>query len=177
QEWDIMMPAAQIPHPHGLRADDFPDEGLLGRLPQVRGRVTLNESLAPTTWFRVGGPAEVMYRPTDEEDLAYFLANCPADVPVTVIGIASNLLIRDGGIPGVVIRLGPQFARITIEGGMVVAGAGAIDLNVARAAQASGLAGLEFLCGIPGAVGGGLRMNAGAYGREFKDIVIDVHMV
>lgn len=158
----------------GLREDDFPDEGLLERLPHTRGKLTPNEPLADSTWFRVGGPAEVLFKPADADDLAYFLKDCPADVPVTVIGLASNLLVRDGGVPGVVVRLGPQFAQIKIEGATITAGAGAIDLNVARAAQSSGIAGLEFLCGIPGTVGGGLRMNAGAYGREFTDVVEEV---
>lgn len=161
----------------GLRADDFPDEGLLARLPQVRGKLTPNEPLADQTWFRVGGPAEVMYKPADADDLTYFMQHCPADIPITVIGVASNLLIRDGGVPGVVIRLGPNFSHIKVEGSMLTAGAGAIDLNVARTAQSAGIAGLEFLSGIPGTVGGGLRMNAGAYGREFKDIVKEVHVL
>jgi len=159
----------------GLRADDFPDEGLLVRLPEVRGKLTPNEPLAPQTWFRVGGPAEVLYRPADEDDLSFFLAHCPQDMPITVIGLASNLLVRDGGVPGVVIRLGPQFAQIKIEGATMTAGAGAIDLNVARAAQASGISGLEFLSGIPGTIGGALRMNAGAYGRELKDVIEEAH--
>lgn len=161
----------------GLRADDFSGDGLMGRLPQVRGKLTPNEPLADQTWFRVGGPAEVLYKPADADDLTHFLQNCPADIPVTVMGVASNLLIRDGGIPGVVIRLGPNFSQIKVEGSMMTVGAGTIDLNVARTAQSSGIAGLEFLCGIPGTIGGGLRMNAGAYGREFKDIVKEAHMV
>jgi UDP-N-acetylmuramate dehydrogenase len=164
-------------HPQGLREDDFPDEGLLERLPHPRGKLILNEPLADQTWFRVGGPAEVMFKPADAGDLAWFLQNCPRDVPITVIGLASNLLVRDGGVPGVVIRLGPQFAQIKIEGASLHAGAAAVDLNVARAAQASSIAGLEFLCGIPGTVGGGVRMNAGAYGREFKDIVGEAHVI
>jgi UDP-N-acetylmuramate dehydrogenase len=171
----MLMPAKQSSNLQGLRADDFPDEGLLERLPHVRGKLTPNEPLAAQTWFRVGGPAEVLFRPVDENDLAFFLANCPKDVPITVIGLASNLLVRDGGVPGVVIRLSPPFAQIKIEGATITAGAGAVDLNVARAAQTSGIAGLEFLCGIPGTVGGGLRMNAGAYGREMKDVVEEVH--
>ena len=150
---------------------------LLSRLPAVRGKLTAQEPLAPQTWFRVGGPAEVMFRPADAEDLAQFLAACPPEIPVTVIGVASNLLVRDGGVPGVVVRLGPAFARVEVAGEVITAGAGAIDLNVARAGQGAGLAGLEFLSGIPGTVGGGLCMNAGAYGREFKDIVIDAEIV
>ena len=141
------------------------------RLPRARGKIAPNEPLAPRTWFRVGGPAEALFKPADAEDLAYFLENCPKDIPVTIIGLASNLLVRDGGVPGVVVKLGPQFSQVKIEGATITVGAGAVDLNVARAAQNAGITGLEFLCGIPGTIGGGLRMNAGAYGREFKDIV------
>lgn len=173
------MPAdlTELSKLQGLRADDFADEGLLLRLPHPRGKLVPNEPLADQTWFRVGGPAEAMFRPVDEEDLAFFLQRCPADIPITVIGLASNLLVRDGGVPGVVIKLGPHFSTIKIEGSMITAGAGAVDLNVARAAQVAGIAGMEFLCGIPGTVGGGLRMNAGAYGREFKDIVEEVKVI
>jgi UDP-N-acetylmuramate dehydrogenase len=144
---------------------------LIERLPRVRGRLTENAPLAPVTWFRVGGAAEVMFRPADLDDLMGFLAAKPADVPVTVIGVASNLLVRDGGVEGVVVRLGRGFVEVTTDGTTVTAGAGALDLNVALTAQQAGIAGLEFLCGIPGTVGGGLRMNAGAYGREFKDVL------
>ena len=147
---------------------------LIERLPPVRGRLTENAPLAPITWFRVGGPAEVMFRPADLADLAAFLAAKPRDVPVTVIGVASNLLVRDGGVRGVVVRLGRGFVEVTAAGDAVEAGAGALDLNVALACQAAGLGGLEFLCGIPGTVGGGLRMNAGAYGSEFKDVLRSV---
>lgn len=156
----------------------FSGSGLLSRLPQVRGKLIPNAPLAEQTWFRVGGPAEILYRPADEEDLAFFLTQCPSDIPVTVIGAASNLLIRDGGIPGVVIRFSPSFAFIKREGDNCLrAGAASIDLNVARAAQDAGIAGLEFLCGIPGTIGGGLRMNAGSYGREFKDIVVSANII
>jgi UDP-N-acetylmuramate dehydrogenase len=147
------------------------DTRLIEWLPRVRGRLAENAPLAPVTWFRVGGAAEVMFRPADLDDLMGFLAAKPADVPVTVIGVASNLLVRDGGVDGVVIRLGRGFVEVAIEGTRVTAGAGALDLNVALAAQQAGVAGLEFLSGIPGTVGGGLRMNAGAYGREFKDVL------
>ena len=146
---------------------------LIARLPPVRGRLSENAPLAQVTWFRVGGPAEILFRPADLDDLARFLAAKPRDVPVTVIGVASNLLVRDGGVPGVVVRLGRGFVDITTDGTIVTAGAGALDLNVALAAGLAGIAGLEFMCGIPGTVGGGLRMNAGAYGREFKDVLID----
>jgi UDP-N-acetylmuramate dehydrogenase len=144
---------------------------LIERLPHVRGRLTENAPLAQMTWFRVGGPAEVMFRPADPDDLAEFLAGKPKDVPVTVIGVASNLLIRDGGVPGVVVRLGRGFVEIAASDDEITAGAGALDLNVALAACQAGIADLEFLSGIPGTVGGGLRMNAGAYGREFKDVL------
>jgi len=153
------------------------DNYLIDRLPQVRGSLVPNGALAEQSWFRVGGPAEVLFHPTDVDDLAFFLAHCPADVPVTVLGAASNVLIRDGGIPGVVIRFSPSFASVKILSDGIHAGAAAIDLNVARTAQNIGVAGLEFLCGIPGTVGGGLRMNAGAYGREFKDIVFMADVV
>jgi UDP-N-acetylmuramate dehydrogenase len=146
---------------------------LIDRLPPVRGRLSADAPLAPVTWFRVGGTAEVMFRPADVEDLAAFLAAKPADVPVTVIGVASNLLVRDGGVKGVVVRLGRGFVEIRAQGAEVEAGAGALDLNVALTAQQAGIAGLEFLSGIPGTVGGGLRMNAGAYGREFKDVLLN----
>ena len=171
------MSADRVSKLSGLRADDFSGEGLLDRLPAVRGKLTPNEPLHDHTWFRVGGPAEVLYKPADEEDLVFFMGHCPLDVPLTVIGLASNLLVRDGGIPGVVIKLGPPFAQIKVEGSMLTVGAGAIDLNVARTAQSVGIAGLEFLCGIPGTIGGGLRMNAGAYEHEFKDIVKEVHIL
>jgi UDP-N-acetylmuramate dehydrogenase len=140
-------------------------------LPSPRGKLIPHAPLKDSTWFRVGGHAEWLFKPADEADLAAFLQDCPLEVPVTVLGVASNTLVRDGGIAGVVIRLGPEFGKIQVQDNLVTAGAAAIDLNVARAAQQAGLAGLEFLSGIPGTIGGGLRMNAGAYGREFKDIV------
>jgi len=144
---------------------------LIDRLPKVRGRLTADALLAQVTWFRVGGPAEVVFRPADIEDLSAFLAQKPADVPVTVIGVASNLLVRDGGIKGVVVRLGRGFVEIEAKDDIVTAGAGALDFNVALTAGDAGIAGLEFLSGIPGTVGGGLRMNAGAYDSEFKDVL------
>ncbi len=144
---------------------------LIDRLPKVRGRLTADAPLAHITWFRVGGPAEVLFRPADAADLSAFLAAKPADVPVTVIGVASNLLVRDGGIKGVVVRLGRGFVEVAARDHEIDAGAGALDLNVALAAREAGIAGLEFLSGIPGTVGGGLRMNAGAYGSEFRDVL------
>jgi UDP-N-acetylmuramate dehydrogenase len=150
---------------------------LIARLPAVRGRYRENADLARITWFRVGGPAEIMFRPADTEDLAAFLRACPADVPVTVIGVGSNVLVRDGGVPGVVIRLGRAFATMTAEGTEMIVGAGALDGNVARAAAEAGIAGLEFLAGIPGTIGGALRMNGGAYGREMKDVLVSAQAV
>jgi UDP-N-acetylmuramate dehydrogenase len=144
---------------------------MIATLPRVRGRLTEGAALAPTTWFRVGGPAETQFRPADIEDLAGFLAGLPPETPVTVLGATSNLLVRDGGIPGVVVRLGAGFAGIAVADGRVTAGAGALDLSVARAAAEAGLGGLEFLSGIPGTIGGALRMNAGAYGAEVKDVL------
>lgn len=145
---------------------------LIDRLPAVRGRLSADAPLAQITWFRVGGPAEVLFRPADVDDLADFLAAKPADVPVTVIGVASNLLVRDGGVPGVVVRLGRGFVDVAAAGTTVTAGAGALDSNVALTARNAGIAGLEFLSGVPGTIGGALRMNAGAYGSEMKDITI-----
>jgi UDP-N-acetylmuramate dehydrogenase len=144
------------------------------KMPQLRGRLLKSQSLAELTWFRVGGPAEILFMPEDEADLAYFLAQLPDTVPVTVIGLGSNLIVRDGGIAGVVIRLGRGFNAVTIEPGeRVRAGAAVPDLKVARAAQEAGISGLAFLRGIPGAIGGALRMNGGAYGRETKDALVE----
>ena len=148
------------------------EDSLIRRLPPVRGRLTANAPIGPMTWFRVGGPAEALFRPADLDDLAGFLAALPSDAPVTVIGVGSNLLVRDGGIPGVTIRLGRGFGDIRPDGEAVETGAGALDLNVALTSADAGIAGLEFLSGIPGTVGGGFRTNAGAYGSEFKDALI-----
>ncbi len=155
----------------------FFDNDLISRLPEVRGALEPNAPLAPQTWFRVGGPAEVLFHPADVDDLVYFLSNTPQDIPVTILGAASNVLIRDGGLPGVVIRLGPAFGQVKVEGDAIRAGGAAVKLNVARAAQGAGISGMEFFCGIPGTIGGGLRMNAGAYGSAFKDIVIAAEIV
>ena len=150
---------------------------LIDRLPPVRGRLREGADLARITWFRVGGPAEVMFRPADADDLCDFLAACPRDVALTVIGVGSNLLVRDGGVAGVVIRLGAEFATITADGADMVVGGGALDGNVAQASAAAGIAGFEFLAGIPGAIGGALRMNAGAYGREVKDVLVEAEAI
>jgi UDP-N-acetylmuramate dehydrogenase len=145
---------------------------LIDRLPAVRGRLTADAPLSGITWFRVGGPAEVMFRPADRDDLLEFLAAKPADVPVTVLGVASNVLIRDGGLPGVTLRLGRGFADIAADGSNILCGAAALDLNVATAAKIAGVAGLEFLSGVPGTIGGAVRMNAGAYGKETRDVLV-----
>jgi UDP-N-acetylmuramate dehydrogenase len=151
---------------------------LIERLPKVRGTYTPNASLKDFTWFRVGGPAEILFRPADSHDLADFLTIRPVDIPVTVVGVGSNLLVRDGGVKGVVIRLGSGFNAIKAESQhRVRAGAAALDLAVARTAAEADIAGLEFLRGIPGTVGGGLRMNAGSYGREFKDVLVEARGV
>jgi UDP-N-acetylmuramate dehydrogenase len=140
--------------------------------PPLRGRVQAGVPLAPTTWFRVGGPAEWLARPADLDDLLRLLRDLPDAVPLTVIGAASNLIVRDGGVPGVVVRLAPRgFGGIEAEADGIVAGAAALDATVAEHAAAAGLAGLEFLCGIPGTIGGAVAMNAGAYGAEVKDVL------
>jgi UDP-N-acetylmuramate dehydrogenase len=142
-------------------------------MPDLRGRLLANQPLAELTWFRVGGPAELLFMPEDEADLSYFLANLAADMAVTVVGLGSNLIVRDGGVPGAVIRLGRGFGAIAIEGTRLTAGAAVPDVKVARAAAEAGIAGLSFLRGIPGGIGGALRMNGGAYGRETKDALIE----
>jgi UDP-N-acetylmuramate dehydrogenase len=149
-----------------------PKPTLLSRLPAVRGRYIENVDLSGSTWFRVGGPADVVFRPADAADLAAFLAACPGDIPRTVLGLGSNLLIRDGGVRGVVIRLDRSFSEITVDNTAVTAGAGALDVNLARICRDAGLLGFEFMRGIPGMVGGGLRMNAGAYGRAIRDVLV-----
>ncbi len=151
---------------------------LLKRLPQVRGRLEPNAALADLTWFRAGGPAEVLFTPADETDLAEFLKSTPKDIPVHVIGVGSNLLVRDGGVPGVVIRLGKGFGDVTVEPNhRVRAGTAALDVRVARFALEKSIDALTFLRGIPGTIGGALRMNAGAYGGETKDILIEARAV
>ncbi|MCP4329396.1 MAG: UDP-N-acetylmuramate dehydrogenase [Alphaproteobacteria bacterium] len=150
---------------------------LIDRLPKARGRLIADAPLHRYAWFRVGGAAEVLFEPADRDDLAAMLRSVPPGVPITVIGAASNLLIRDGGVAGLVIRLTRGFATISVDGDTVVAGAGAMDINVARQAAAAGLGGLEFLSGVPGSVGGALRMNAGAYGREIADVLIDAEAI
>ncbi len=140
-------------------------------IPAIRGRVRAGAPLAPATWFRVGGPAEWLVRPEDADDLVALLHGLPPGAAVTVLGAASNLIIRDGGLPGVVVRLGGAFGKVEIEADGVVAGAAALDATVAEHAAAARLGGLEFLCGIPGTIGGAVAMNAGAYGTEVKDVL------
>ena len=155
-----------MPHPH-----------LIDRLPRPRGRLAADAPLGPQTWFGAGGPAEVLFRPADAEDLASFLQALPAEVPVTVLGVGSNLLVRDGGVKGVVVRLMRGFTGIAVDGHELVAGAGAPDLNVALTAREHALAGLEFLSGIPGTIGGAVAMNAGAYGGEIAEVLISAEAV
>ena len=137
----------------------------------VRGRMGFDAPLGPTTWFRVGGAAEVLLRPADADDLASFLRDLPPELPVTVIGAASNLIIRDGGIPGIVVKLARGFGEIVVEADGVIAGAASLDATIAEHAASAGLAGLEFLSGIPGSLGGAVAMNAGAYGSEIRDVL------
>jgi UDP-N-acetylmuramate dehydrogenase len=143
---------------------------LLDQLPVVRGRYIEGAPLKNSLWFRVGGPAEILFKPKDTDDLCAFLQKKPSTVPVTVLGVGSNVLVRDGGIPGVVIKLGSAFSNITHDGTTLTAGAGALDRTVALTAASLGLGGFSFLSGIPGTIGGAVKMNAGAYGSEIKDI-------
>jgi UDP-N-acetylmuramate dehydrogenase len=153
----------------------FPDitPELKAAMPELRGRMLANQSLAELTWFRVGGPAQVLFTPVDEDDLAYFLNHLPQELQVYVVGVGSNLIVRDGGLPGVVIRLAPRgFGEASASGDIVTAGAAALDKRVAETAASANLAGLEFYFGIPGTIGGALRMNAGANGDETKDVLV-----
>jgi UDP-N-acetylmuramate dehydrogenase len=154
----------------------FPDitPDLKAAMPDLRGRLLANQSLAELTWFRVGGPAQILFTPADEADLAYFLAHLPQDISVYVVGVGSNLIVRDGGLPGVVIRLSPRgFGETSAHEDIVHAGAAALDKRVAETAVAANLGGLEFFFGIPGTIGGALRMNAGANGAETRDVLIE----
>jgi UDP-N-acetylmuramate dehydrogenase len=153
-------------------------EALMAKLPKARGRLEPNVSMADLTWFRTGGPAEILFTPADEEDLADFLAHLDTDVPVTPVGVGSNLLVRDGGIKGVVVRLGRGFGQIEpLEHYRILAGAAIPDVKVARFALDKGIGGLTFLRGIPGTIGGALRMNGGAYGGETKDVLVEARGV
>jgi UDP-N-acetylmuramate dehydrogenase len=157
----------------------FPDivPELKACLPELRGRLLANQPLGEFTWFRVGGPAQAFFMPEDDNDLAYGLRNLLPDIPVTVIGAGSNMIVRDGGVPGVTIRLGRGFNEVKIEGDRLTAGSAMLDVMVAREAQKAGIAGLEFYSGIPGTIGGALRMNGGAYGGETKDVLIEARGV
>lgn len=146
-------------------------------LPAVRGSYRASADLSASTWFRVGGAAEVLFKPADAEDLAHFIANKPSDVPVTMLGVGSNVVVRDGGVDGVVIRLGRGFTSLTVDGEQLTVGAGCLDANVAEYAAQHSIEGLEFLSGIPGTIGGALAMNAGAYGVEIKDVLIKAQAV
>jgi UDP-N-acetylmuramate dehydrogenase len=151
---------------------------LAALMPDLRGRVAANAPLADLTWFRVGGPAQLLFTPADEADLAYFLARLPRAIAVTVVGLGSNLLVRAGGVPGVIVRLGRGFAGIVVEAGARIrAGAAVPDARLAQAAAAAGIAGLAFYRGVPGSVGGALRMNAGAHGRETRDVLVAARAV
>lgn len=147
-------------------------ERLPDLVPELRGSLRRDVPLAPLTWLRVGGPAAWMFQPADAEDLAALLAALPPETPVLPMGVASNLLVRDGGVDAIVVRFGGPLAKIEVEGELVLAGAGALDQRVAQAAQRAGLAGLEFLIGIPGTIGGAVRMNAGAFGGETRDRLV-----
>lgn len=158
----------------------FPDitPALKAAMPELRGRLLANQSLAEFTWFRVGGPAQVLFTPADEDDLAYFLAHLDSEIPVYVVGVGSNLIVRDGGIAGVVIRLAPRaFGEVSANGAIITAGAAALDKRVAEVAASANIGGLEFYFGIPGTIGGALRMNAGANGGETKDALIEARGV
>ncbi len=151
--------------------------GWRDRLPEVAGRIALDAALAPYTWLRVGGPADVLFLPKDEADLAQFLTALDPGVPVMTLGVGSNTLVRDGGVEGVVIRLGRPFADIATEGLTVTAGSAALDAQVAKAAGEAGIAGLEFYTGVPGTIGGAVAMNAGCYGQETKDVLTSARVM
>jgi UDP-N-acetylmuramate dehydrogenase len=165
--------ARRIEGAEGLSFPDISDD-LKSAMPELRGRLLANESLAPLTWFRVGGPSQILFTPADEDDLAYFLSKLPKEIPVYVVGVGSNLIVRDGGIEGVVIRLSPKgFGEAKAQGDTVRAGTAVLDKRVAEIAAAANIGGLEFYFGIPGTIGGALRMNAGANGGETKDVLVE----
>jgi len=160
----------------GVEVASFPDitPDLKAAMPELRGRLLANQSLAELTWFRVGGPAQVLFTPADEDDLSYFLTELPRGLAVYVVGVGSNLIVRDGGMPGVVIRLSPRgFGDAGVSGDIVSAGSAVLDKRLAETAAAANLGGLEFFFGIPGTIGGALRMNAGANGAETKDVLVE----
>ena len=145
---------------------------LIDLLPKTKGSLVENVPLSDLTWFGVGGAAEVMFRPVDENDLIFFLKNKPRNISTTVIGVGSNILIRDGGVPGVVIRLGTPFASHSFDGELIKCGASSLNINISKEAMKKGVGGLEFLSGIPGTLGGSVKMNAGAFGKEIKDVLV-----
>ncbi len=170
--WPVVGVEVTAKHP------SIDGQRLLQRLPTVRGRLEAETLLADLTWFRVGGPAEVLFSPADESDLADFLRACPLDIPVYVIGVGSNLLVRDGGVAGVVIRLGRGFSNIKVEDNCRIrTGTAVPDVRVARVAADNSIESLTFLRGIPGTIGGALRMNGGAYGGETKDVLVEARAV
>jgi len=156
---------------------DFNIFEIVENMPYLKGRLVEGAPLARLSWFRTGGPADLLFEPADETDLITFLRHLPVDIPLTVIGVGSNLLVRDGGVEGVVIRLGRGFAEIEARGTVIKAGAAAMDVYVARYCAEQSLAGLEFLVGVPGTIGGAVKMNAGAYGREVADVIKHAHGV
>ncbi len=156
---------------NAMRPHDRSGDGLLALLPPLRGRVTANAPLGAQSWFRVGGPAEVLVRPEDADDLAGFMADLSPELPVMTIGASSNLIIRDGGLRGIVVKLARGFSDVVVEPDGIVAGSACLDMTIAEHAAAAGLRGLEFLAGIPGSVGGAVAMNAGAYGSEITDVL------
>ena len=160
-----------------VHASDL-DDAIAATAPRLRGRILRDAPMADITWFRVGGPARVLFTPADEADLALFLAAMPSDVPLVVVGLGSNLLVRDGGFPGIVVRLGKGFGEVTVtEGHRLKSGTAVPDQRLARAAAEAGLSGLAFYRGIPGSIGGALRMNAGAHGRETTDVLVSARAV
>ncbi|MGY8986209.1 MAG: UDP-N-acetylmuramate dehydrogenase [Sphingomonadales bacterium] len=152
-------------------------DNLLDSLPNVEGHIEENASLAKYTWFRTGGPAEILFKPKNKSDLQNFMNGCPKNIPLTFVGVGSNMIIRDGGIEGVVIKLGKSFSNIKVEEEYIIAEAGAMDVTVSSEAQKLGLAGLEFLRGIPGTIGGTVKMNGGAYGSEVSDRLVSAKIL
>ena len=150
---------------------------LIEHLPQVRGKLSSAAPISRLTWFRVGGKAEVLFEPADQADLQEFLSNLHGKINVTVIGNASNIIVRDGGIPGITIRLGRSFSNIIVNDSTIIAYAGAMDIKASREARDCGIGGLEFLSGIPGSIGGAIRMNAGAYEGQIKDVLVEATAV
>ena len=160
-----------------MSLEQLKTEDLLHRLPGVSGMLKINAPLAKYTWFRCGGAAQIFFQPSSIDDLKQFMNRKPADIKVTLMGAASNLLVRDGGVPGVTIKLGKAAAEIIVKGRRIIAGAGANNVKVARAARDAGISGLEYLVGIPGSIGGSLRMNAGAYGYEISDALVSAQVI